>query len=343
MNTEKKIEMICTYYECDFINRFHSYYFDSLTIEDELSPENFIYLMEKYGISKKELVNKGVAISNSEHVNDNQGLLDFQVRKQIDKIGKSENKNKNGKSYTYVRNPGTLHKKALSELFRNALPIPAPPFVSLQNALTLSRGSTIVQFLQKKQIVEKDIFAFESIEKLKESLRKLSDLELCELLKLLQTNGSVYDDEDLDVSAYFYEESPLENLLLLKRILQIDELDIEDIQSICILFKYLIVHPELNMDKLQRALSKRRKNKHILNSTYELSATLFPDSVSSIDEYTLRYWHIPELLSQFNNYDIYITFYNMNKSIWDIIRFTLRSFKNPSGKSVINYFQKFGI
>lgn len=267
MSYEGKIEAICIFYDCDFINRFYKYCFDSFDPEDMLSPVKFEHLMKEYKISKKELVSKGVDISNLKHSEDKQGLFDFQVRKQIDKIGKSENKNKKGKSYSYVRNPGTLHKKALLELFRDALPIPAPPYVSLQNALTLSRGSTIVQFLQEKQIIDNDIFSFESIEKLKESLRNLSELELCELLNLLQSNNSV----------------EYENLLLLQKIFQIDELQIEDIESIYILFEYLKGHPELNTDKLQYALSKRQKGYND-----EIAKTLFLDSVSNIDEQTLR-------------------------------------------------------
>lgn len=370
MNTEKIIEIICTFYDCDFINRFYSYYFDSFDPEDVLSPKKFKYLMDKYEISKKDLVSKGENISNSEHSEDRQGLLDFQVRKQIDKIGKSEKKNKNGKSYSYVRNPGTLHKKALLELFRNALPIPAPPLVSMQDALTLSRGSTIVQFLQEKRIIDDDILAFENIEKLEESLRNLSEPELCELLNLLQSNSSVGIDDESDYLDYFFDETPLENLLLLKKILQIDGLGKEDIQSICTLFvnlEYLNEYSEINLDKIQCALRKRRKIKYIPDSANEISMTLFPNPSSNIDEHTLRYCDIPDLIKDFliknkiiKNFDdntdtsddntdtfdydyIYHTFYYMNKSIWDIIRLTFRSFSKPSGKSVINYFQKFGI
>lgn len=357
MNAGKIIEMICTFYDCDFINRFHSYYFDNFDPKNTLSPEKFKYLMDKYEIDKKELVNKVVNIHNSEHSEYKQGLFDFEARKQIDKIGTTEKKNKNGKSYTYVRNPGKFPKTALLELFRSFLPIPAPPFVSLHNALTLSRGLTIVQFLQDKRIVDDSIFAFESIEKLKESLRSLSGSELFELLTLLQSNSSVSNDEDSDYFDYFFDETPLENLLLLKKILQMDKLDKEDIQSICILFEYLNEHSELNLDKLQCALSKKRKTKYLPDSTYEISMTLFPNPASNIDEQTLRYCDIPALINDFLiknfgdenindtfDYDnIYITFYHMNKSIWEIIRLTLRSFSKPSGKSVINFYQKFGL
>lgn len=348
MNVEKIIEIICTFYDCDFINCFFSYYFDRFDSTDTLSPEKFEKLMKKYKINKKKLVVEGINISKLEHSEDNQGLNKDEVRKQIDKIGKSEKKNKNGKSYSYVRNPGTLPKKALLKLFHEALPIPAEYFFLSRKAIILSRGSTIVQFLKEKRIVDDDILAFESIEKLKESLRNLSESELCELLNLLQSNSPVGNDDDsvsLDYffDDYFFDETPLENLLLLKKILQIDELDAEDIEAICVLFEYLNEHSELNMDKLQCALSKRRKNKYIPNSTDEISKILFPNAVSNIDEHTLRYCDIPNLLNRFDNDNIYHTFFHMNKSIWDIIRHTLRSFSKPSGKSVINYFQKFGI
>ncbi len=114
-------------------------------------------------------------------------------------------------------------------------------------------------------------------------------------------------------------------------------------QSICFLFKYINSHSELNRNKLQCALGKRRKFKNIPDSAYKISEIPFPDPVSDIDEQTLRYCDIPNLLKRFDYYNVYDTFYYMNKSIWDIIRFTLRSFINPSSKNVINYYQKFGI
>lgn len=51
MSYEGKIEAICIFYDCDFINHFYKYYFDSFDPEDMLSPVKFEHLMKEYKIN----------------------------------------------------------------------------------------------------------------------------------------------------------------------------------------------------------------------------------------------------------------------------------------------------
>lgn len=339
MNTDEIIEQICSFYDFELINYFFDERYDFFDPNETLSSDKFKELMKKYDISIEKLAEE------FHNIYEYSGLSKEDCKIQIQGIGttyKKPSKNKSSLANTenkeYTKSPLFLHRKSLLNLIYTKIKGPS----TLKYSIKFSQMYSGIVFLQENKFIEPNVIGFST----KEGLQKiLKSMEISDLLKLLDRlqYPSENNTEEYDIYSKFLDSASVYNLLLLKDIFNMDSP-----KHLCSIFdiiytltfyinNYTIEQQFFFLDKLK----KRRRLKESSPITEKLINQYYPTKVVT-DEWILRYRDIPEYLQNYiDDYDIIpMTFLNMTPLIWEIIQYIFKTFKNPCGKNVENFFQK---
>lgn len=233
----------------------------------------------------------------------------------------------NGEVRKYKRHPNQIQIKALKENIFDS------EYYGLNTAYIASRTRAVISTLN--QIYGKEIYKPMPESELKDELRKLSKEDLQRMLCAL-TN---YEDENN------YENEcqliPYENIILLKKILKCGTRNeiAEDLFNIMVITEFLLNYKsEIKCQELLEALKKRRRLSNLLDSTVAITEITFQTS----DEESEDTESIEELIEKYD-VPLYLAedYGKITPEIWDITRYTLRSFTHPLGVSASKLFDRF--
>lgn len=343
MNRREIINEICNFYDTELAKYIMIDQYDDFEITEHMSAMRFKKIAGKYGVSISELAKECDEVAQS--YEDSSGCDFLGYYRQIYGLGsKYTKKSKDGKKVEYIKNPLEIHKEALYNLIFSKLKN-YPNFDSLRTGIKFSRMIYINEYLSK--MLDHEIVIYTTTDTLKSSLSMLSDDGLSALIDTLREDSYVNDDietdGDYDFFSRFIDTAPIQNLVLLEKILAIDkpEVVVYELDAICALSAVLLKMDVEQLNVLHNRIKRRRTQKNIPDSTKEISEIEYPESTLPCDE-TLRYQYIQSLLSEYIDDDDVIprTFLHMNELVWNIVRHTLRTFINPTGKNVENFYLK---
>ena len=234
---------------------------------------------------------------------------------------------RNGEVRKYKRHPNQIHKDALKEIIFDS------EYLDLNTAYIASRTCALISILN--QIYGKETYKLMPLPELKHELHKLSEEDLHRILSAL-TN---YEDENNYENEY--QVVPRENIILLKKILKCGTKNeiAEDLYNIMVITEFLLNYKsEIKCQELLEALKKRRRLSNLPDSTTAIAEITFPTSDDAEEdgeniERLIESYEVPFNLAE--------DYGKITPEIWDITRYTLRSFTHPYGASASKLFDRF--
>lgn len=346
MERDKIIEQICSFYDFELEQYFFVDRYDDFDVEKNMSPDRFKSLIDKYDISITDLakecydrvpdyVRKETDVNIWEYKQQLQGI-GTKYKKQYQKKGQTDNTEKE-----YIKAPLFLHKEALRYLLSPKLKR-YPMFNSLSVSLKLTKMFDGIIFLRENNYVESNFMGFSTKNSLLKVLQSMENTDLKKLLDRLQNNAE-NDTEEYDDYSKFLDTADVRTLLLLKYIHGMDspEQMVPALDAICSLSFYISRHTINQQSLVLSKLRARRTVKKTSTIVKKIMLQSYPQE-SVADEWTLRYREIPEILQEYiDDYDaIPQAFLCMTPLIWEMIQHIFRTFINPCGKNVENFFKK---